>query len=64
MLGGNAAKVYGFDMDLMRRVAVEIEAPTVAEVRIRCRSTRSPTTPRRWPSKWGRFGSGSHNRRT
>ena len=34
MLGENAAKVYGFDMDLMRKVAVEIEAPTVAEVQV------------------------------
>ena len=32
MLGGNAAKVYDFDLDLLRKVAVEIEAPTVAEV--------------------------------
>ena len=34
MLGANAAKVYDFDMDLMRKVAVEIEAPTVAEVQV------------------------------
>ena len=34
MLGGNAAKVYDFDMDQLRKVAVEIEAPTVAEVRV------------------------------
>jgi hypothetical protein len=34
MLGGNAARVYGFDLDQMRRVAVEIEAPTVAEVQV------------------------------
>jgi hypothetical protein len=34
MLGGNAAEVYGFDMEQMRRVAVDIEAPTVAEVRV------------------------------
>jgi len=34
MLGSNAAKVYNFDMDLMRKVAVEIEAPTVAEIQV------------------------------
>ena len=34
MLGGNAAEVYGFDMDLLRKVAVDIEAPTVAEVQV------------------------------
>jgi predicted TIM-barrel fold metal-dependent hydrolase len=34
MLGGNAAKVYDFDLDLMRKVAVEIEAPTVAGVQV------------------------------
>ena len=33
MLGGNAAKVYDFDLDLLRRVALEIEAPLVDEVR-------------------------------
>ena len=30
---GTRAKVYGFDLDLLRRVAVEIEAPLVDEVR-------------------------------
>jgi predicted TIM-barrel fold metal-dependent hydrolase len=34
MLGGNAAQVYGFDLDQMRRVAVDIGAPTVAEVQV------------------------------
>jgi hypothetical protein len=34
MLGGNAAEVYGFDLELLRRVAVDIEAPTVAEVQV------------------------------
>ena len=34
MLGGNAAKVYGFDLDLMRKVAVDIGAPTVAEIQV------------------------------
>ena len=34
MLGGNAAKVYDFDLDLLRKVTVEIEAPTVMEVRV------------------------------
>jgi hypothetical protein len=34
ILGGNAADVYDFDLDLLRRVAVEIEAPTVDEVRV------------------------------
>ena len=34
MLGGNAAEVYGFDLDQMRKVATEIEAPTVAEVQV------------------------------
>jgi predicted TIM-barrel fold metal-dependent hydrolase len=34
MVGGNAAHVYGFDMDLMRTVAVDIGAPTVAEVQV------------------------------
>jgi predicted TIM-barrel fold metal-dependent hydrolase len=33
MLGGNASEVYPFDMEQLRRVAVEIAAPTVAEVR-------------------------------
>ena len=34
MLGGNAAQVYGFDLDFVRKVAVEIEAPTVSEVQV------------------------------
>ena len=34
MVGGNAAGVYGFDMDKLRRVAVDIQAPTVAEVQV------------------------------
>jgi predicted TIM-barrel fold metal-dependent hydrolase len=34
MVGGNAAKVYGFDLDLLRTVAVEIDAPTVAEIQV------------------------------
>jgi predicted TIM-barrel fold metal-dependent hydrolase len=34
MLGGNAARVYGFDLDRLRKVAVEIDAPTVDDVRV------------------------------
>ena len=34
MLGGNAAKVYGFDVEQMRNIAVDIEAPTVAEIQV------------------------------
>ena len=34
MLGGNAAQVYPVDLDLLRKVAVDIEAPTVAEVQV------------------------------
>lgn len=34
MLGGNAANVYDFDLDLLRKVAVDIEAPTVAEIQL------------------------------
>ena len=49
MLGGNAAKVYGFDMDLMRKVAVESRRRPWP--RCRCRSTRSPTTPPRARSR-------------
>jgi predicted TIM-barrel fold metal-dependent hydrolase len=33
MLGGNAAEVYPFDMEQLRRVAVDIGAPTVDEIR-------------------------------
>jgi hypothetical protein len=33
MLGGNALEVYPFDLTQLRDVAVEIEAPTVTEVR-------------------------------
>jgi predicted TIM-barrel fold metal-dependent hydrolase len=32
ILGGNAAQVYPFDMELLRRVAVDIGAPTVPEI--------------------------------
>ena len=34
MLGGNAAKVYDFDLALLRDVALDIEAPTVDEIRV------------------------------
>jgi len=34
IVGGNAATVYGFDMDKLRKVAVDIQAPTVAEVQV------------------------------
>jgi hypothetical protein len=34
MVGGNAANVYSFDLDLLRAVARAIDAPTVSEVRI------------------------------
>jgi hypothetical protein len=34
MLGGNAADVYAFDLDLLSTVALEIDAPTVSEVRV------------------------------
>jgi len=43
MLGGNAAEVYSFDLDLLRRVAVEIEAPTVDEIRMPLSSDDIPT---------------------
>jgi len=43
MLGGNAAEVYDFDLDLLRRVAVEIEAPTVAEVSVPLAPADVPT---------------------
>ena len=34
MLGGDAAQVHPFDLELLRKVAVDIEAPTVDEVRV------------------------------
>jgi predicted TIM-barrel fold metal-dependent hydrolase len=34
MLGGNAFEVYDWDVDLLRRTAVEIDAPTVDELRV------------------------------
>jgi predicted TIM-barrel fold metal-dependent hydrolase len=43
MLGGNAAKVYDFDLDLLRKVAVEIEAPTVAELLVPLAPSDVPT---------------------
>ena len=43
MIGGNAAKVYDFDLDLLRKVAVEIEAPTVAEVLVPLAPSDVPT---------------------
>jgi predicted TIM-barrel fold metal-dependent hydrolase len=34
MLGGNAAEVYDYDLDLLREVAIDIEAPTVNEIAV------------------------------
>ncbi len=42
MLGGNAANVYPFDLDLLGTVALEIDAPTVSEVRVPLPARRDP----------------------
>lgn len=43
MLGGNASTVYPFDLKVLGTVALDIDAPTVSEVRVPLPSDAIPT---------------------